>query len=183
MISYNGIWSADEAKPENYPKSEKLANNLLFLLHQGVYVIDFGCGDGYYLDHLHHNGFKFVIGIDGIKSTDHKWIMQKDLSVPHTFPWRGYVLSLEVGEHIPVEYEQAFIDNLCRHCSNRMIISWAIPGQRGLGHVNCRPNDYVIGEIEKRGFKFNKNVTDFLRLDIERGVRYFKDTLMVFDKI
>lgn len=183
MIQPTGIWSADEAKPENYPKSEKLAKNIAGIFHHGVYVIDFGCGDGYYLDQLHKEGFKYLIGVDGIKSTNHKCIMEADLSVPHTFPWRGYVISLEVGEHIPAEYEQVFIDNICRHCSQRMVISWALPGQRGLGHVNCRPNEYVIGEIEKRGFQFNKHATDFLRSDIENHVTYFKSTLMVFDKV
>jgi len=182
MISPTGVWSPAEAQEQNYPKSEKLAKNITSILHRRVYVIDFGCGDGYYLKYLSDNGFKYVIGVDGIKSTDHKFIMESDLSVSRSFPWRGYVLSLEVGEHIPKQYEQVFIENLCRHCSQRMIISWALPGQRGLGHVNCQPNEYIIGEIEKRGFKFNKNVTDFLRADIEQHVSYFKNTLMVFDK-
>lgn len=183
MIQPTGVWSAAEAVPENYPRSEKLAKAIANIFHRNVYVIDFGCGDGYYLEYLSKQRFKYLIGVDGIKSTNHKWIMQADLSVAHSYPWRGYVISLEVGEHIPVEFEQVFIGNLCRHCTSRMVISWALPGQRGLGHINCRPNDYVIGEIEKRGFKFNKHVTDFLRSDIEMHVSYFKSTLMVFDKI
>jgi hypothetical protein len=131
-------------------------------------------------------GFRFLYGVDGYPMLPALGIilLQQDLSDMGMSAFiKGQVLCLEVGEHIPLEYEQIFIDNVCRHCDSRMVLSWAIPGQGGIGHVNCRDNDYIIAQIARRGFVFNQLLTDYLRDDIEMGVRYFKDTLMVFDKV
>ena len=50
-----------------------------------------------------------------------------DLSKTHVFDNKyDWVLSLEVGEHIPKEYENIFIDNLCNNCINGIIISWVL---------------------------------------------------------
>ena len=51
--------------------------------------------------------------------------------------------SLEVAEHIPLENEEAYLDNCCKLCEIGCILSWALPGQGGLGHVNEQPNEYV----------------------------------------
>jgi hypothetical protein len=182
MIGSTGIWSAAEAKPEHFPVSPKLARNLDIILAKHKLVIDFGCGNGFYLKALKQSGFDMLIGIDGYNSTKSDFIFEADLSKPRNFAFRGQVISLEVGEHIPVKYEQIFLDNVCRHCESRLIISWAVIGQNGIGHVNCRSNDYIINCIAERGFTFNKEVTQFLRNDIENHVSYFRNTLMVFDK-
>jgi hypothetical protein len=184
MIGPTGIWSNIEAKPENYPYSEVLADKLLNIFAPREWVIDFGCGDGYYLHSLKLNGFDCVIGIEGhINPSRPKFIFNADISQPRQYPFHGQVMSLEVGEHIPVEFEQNYIDNLSRHCASRMVISWAVPGQNGIGHVNCRENSYVIDQMEKRGLKLNDKVTAYLREGIEMHVRYFENTLMVFDKV
>lgn len=179
-IGPTGIWT--DATPNSYPKSLKLAEMLWGILDHSKWIIDFGCGDGYYLNYLNTHNVPLVIGFDGYKSVDKDFVFESDLSKPRNFPVRGQVLSLEVGEHIPVQYEQTFIDNLCRHCDSRLVLSWALPGQNGHGHVNCRPNEYVIEQVEQRGFKFHIHQTNFLRSDIEMHVSYFKTTLMVFDK-
>jgi len=199
MISSTGIWSASEALPENYPKSEVLARKLINVFRTDEPVIDFGCGDCFYIHMLHSAHFpkvKFkVFGFDGHVPKDHyeagddvisgfDLAFEKDMTFGRTkAPLRGQVLSLEVGEHIPKKYEHVFINTLCRHCSSRLVLSWAVPGQNGIGHVNCQTNDYIMIEVCKRGFEFNQHVTDFLRTGIEMHVKYFSDTLMVFDKI
>jgi 2-polyprenyl-3-methyl-5-hydroxy-6-metoxy-1,4-benzoquinol methylase len=53
----------------------------------------------------------------------------------HQFDW---ILSLEVGEHIPHQLEDVFIGNLVRHAKKGIILSWAVPGQEGHHHVNNR---------------------------------------------
>lgn len=192
MIGPTGIWTADEAKPENYPHSELLCFKLIFevFTDRKKWVLDFGCGDGYYLRRFTEARHPWVMGFDGcaVNKPANFEIYQIDLTTrglncERRFPMsNGYVLSLEVGEHIPQEFEENFIDNLCRHCNSRMVISWAIPGQEGIGHVNCRTNAHVIEQFEERGFKFNAKLSLYLRADIETGVSYFKNTLMVFDK-
>lgn len=199
MIGQTGIWGDTEAQPQHYPKSAKLAANIASILVTDKSVIDFGCGDCYYMSVLYSMETPFdVLCIDGhipkerfpvgdniIHGMDlsYRVDLKSSKSSEAGNVLRGQVISLEVGEHIPAEFEQTFLDNLCRHCNSRMVVSWAVPGQPGLGHVNCQPNDYIKNEIERRGFKFNSNVTNFLRSDIEMHVSYFKSTLMVFDKL
>lgn len=187
MIGPTGIWSDQEAKPENYPHSELLCFKLIFeVFDKEYFILDLGCGDGYYLNRFWQAGFRKLVGCDGyFLMTDFPRFpfLQKDLSEPCDLKIRGQVLSLEVGEHIPAQFEQIFINNICFNCHSRLVISWAVPGQEGIGHVNCRDNAYVIDQIEKRGFKFNPELTLYLRADIEVGVSYFRNTLMVFDKV
>lgn len=209
MISERGYWNDAVGVPENYPHSESVALAIANCMAEGknmrTPVIDFGCGDCYLLDYLHEAGFK-VHGVDGYIPEHAKKL--RHFSVFSRYLWwldlsriveltnfkkingkpapagilTGKVISLEVGEHIPAEYEQIFLDNLVRHCNSRLILSWAVPGQNGIGHVNCRPNDYVIAELDKRGFTFNASWTKTLREVPEQHVAYFRETLMVFDK-
>ena len=54
-----------------------------------------------------------------------------------------WVISLEVGEHIPKEYENIFIENLHKNNIRGIVLSWAIKGQGGDGHVNEQDNYYI----------------------------------------
>ena len=92
------------------------------------------------------------------------------------------MLSLEVGEHIPAEFEDQFIDNITKHVKKTLIISWAIEGQGGSGHVNCRNNDYIIGQVTERGFKYNEKASNELRKAATNAF-WFSYTLLVFDKV
>lgn len=42
-----------------------------------------------------------------------------------------WVISLEVGEHIPAEFESVFIQNIKQHAKNGVILSWSVEGQGG----------------------------------------------------
>eukprot|EP00666_Eupelagonemidae_sp_cell4sb_P002611 gene2611-biopygen40125 len=65
-------------------------------------------------------------------------------------------MSLEVGEHIPEKHIPAFVDNLDRHNRVGILLSWAVPGQEGHGHVSCRSNKDVIDMIERRGYWYDE---------------------------
>ena len=91
-----------------------------------------------------------------------------------------FVLSLEVGEHIPKEFEDTYINNVLKHSHNYVLLSWAIPNQGGDGHVNEQPNDYVINKITSLGFDYNEDISIGLRNSSE--ARWFKNTLMLFKK-
>ena len=62
-----------------------------------------------------------------------------------------------------MKYEQIYIDNLCNASKKDIILSWAVEGQGGDGHVNCRNNDYVIKEMSLRGFMLDIELSRFLR--------------------
>ena len=90
----------------------------------------------------------------------------------------GWVISLEVGEHIPKEFEQRYLDNITKAAKFGVILSWAVVGQDGHGHVNCQNNDYIIAEMAKRGFTYSKIESEHLRKSAT--LSWFKNTLMVF---
>ncbi|XP_066944866.1 uncharacterized protein [Macrobrachium rosenbergii] len=121
-------------------------------------------------------GFDSAFNVEQLSSGK---IHTADLSVPlkldHSYDW---VLSLEVGEHIPQEKEQAFIDNLVKYACKGIVLSWAVVGQGGYNHVNTRNNDYVQQQMEKRGLKLDQEDTQKLRTVV--AVSWFKNTLMVY---
>ena len=98
-------------------------------------------------------------------------------------PNKGNVISLEVGEHIPAEFMDIYLDNITNNCDNYLITSWAIRGQAGFGHVNCLDNHEIIPLIEKRGFKLMEKETEEVRnIDLSEAP-WFKNTLFIFKKI
>jgi hypothetical protein len=105
------------------------------------------------------------------------WI---DAAVPVTLPERDWVLSIEVGEHIPLEYEAQFIDNLVGICTTGVIMSWAVPGQGGRGHINEKTNAYLVDEMRKRGFEYDIAQTTLFRKSVSGGTKWLRGSLMVF---
>jgi hypothetical protein len=51
------------------------------------------------------------------------------LSKPQIFNKVDWVICLEVGEHIPKQFENILFDNMCNHATEGIIMSWAFPGQ------------------------------------------------------
>jgi cyclopropane fatty-acyl-phospholipid synthase-like methyltransferase len=149
-INNKGSWVTDNPM---HCYDDGLNNKLLTLL-KNKSVFDFGCGDGNYLKNLKSVCPK-VNGCDGNPFTEQLTDgigFQADLSIPQNFGIYDWVLSFEVGEHLPKEYESVFIDNLCNHSKTGIILSWAFPGQPGEGHINCQSSEYIIQEMYKRGF-------------------------------
>merc|ERR1712232_984285 len=115
---------------------------------------------------------------------------QEDISVKNLqdtepkVPVFDYILSLEEMEHIPKEFEPNIWNHLTKHASKGLVISWAVKGQPGNGHVNCQNNEYVIEHLEQRGFKYNQPSTMNIRAQSAKcpGTPWFQKTLMVFEK-
>ncbi|KAF8070957.1 hypothetical protein HT031_001038 [Scenedesmus sp. PABB004] len=115
----------------------------------------------------------------GIEEATHGFVQFADLTVPlflgRTFDW---VMSLEVGEHIPHELESVFLDNIARHASVGVLLTWAVPGQGGHAHVNNHPNEYVVEQMTRRSFELDPAATSRLRGVATLG--WFKGSFMVF---
>lgn len=182
MVLENGAWTQDTAD-ETHQSSSNLAKFLLEYLSKDRPVYDFGCGKGYYLNELAKQGFKCV-GVEGFQLNNflHDDVIVHDLSKPFDMGEQGHVISLEVGEHIPKSGEQSFLDSIARNCKGKLIFSWALPGQPGVGHVNCQPQRYIIREVERRGFKYLPDVTLQTRAIIEDNVDWFRRTLLIFER-
>ena len=100
---------------------------------------------------------------------------------------RRFSVSLEVGEHIPPEYMGVFLANLTAN-AEYVALSWAVPGQAGLGHVNCMDNGLVVHLMHQSGFVLMEKETLAARRSIpENGeCPWFKNTFFFFkssDKI
>lgn len=182
-IADNGFWQGDVQSNHYY--DTLLANNILFVLQEQKIksILDLGCGTGVYSKLFIDNNIDCDCcdGHPETNSLTNGICFTKDLSTPINFG-RTYdcVMSLEVGEHIPESLENYFIENIVNHSHNLIIISWAIPGQPGNGHVNCKSNKYIIDKIQKYNFIFNQKTSEYLRQN--SSLYWFKNTIMVFQK-
>ena len=149
-------------------------------------VVDLGAGLGTY-------GMKFedykrkgsYIAFDGsinIEDFTNFNVNYADLTTPLKVP-ASYVMSFEVGEHVPKQYESIYVGNIVKNALKGCYISWALPKQGGHGHVNEKTNEEVIAMFKRLGFRYNKDKADFLRSRINsRHSKYLMNTTLAFDR-
>ena len=182
-ISEKGYWIGEEAACE-HAFDEKLCQNLIdFFKSRGGSVCDLGCGMGEYTRRMRKAGI-FADGFDGNPDTPvitDGLANVLDLSIPFVFekPYE-WALTLEVGEHLPEKYESTLIDNITKNSTRGVVLSWAVEGQGGYGHFNCRNNDYIKGLFLARGYKNDVETENLLRSNVD--LPWFKETIMVFTK-
>lgn len=176
-----GIWTLDTAKKRHrfdYTLAARIGE-----MWAPKRFADLGCGNGRYCAVFKAYGWPLVHGYEGTQDIKtlgvYDDIFTLDLAKKRWVEINyDLVMSLEVGEHIPKEHEQVFIDNVCEFVKKDLILSWGIPGQGGKGHVNEQPNDYVVNEFYRRGFRYDKGRARDLRS--HASLKWFKDTIMVF---
>ena len=177
------IWTLEMAK-KKHRRSPALAEQLAAFLPRDQSVLDLGCGDGFYLGELAAKGYR-CRGVEGTPNIGEiaafDGIEVADLTCPLEIDWpQSSVLCLEVAEHLPAEAEATLLDSIDRYCSGLLVLSWAVPGQRGTGHINCRPNSYVYRQCRTRGFELLPEPMFACREAVEDHVKYFRNTLLVF---
>jgi SAM-dependent methyltransferase len=178
MIHANGYWIGARNLEHYYDRP--LAAALVDFFGRGVSVADLGCGSGDYVRRLRAESIQ-CDGWDGNPNTPlfNADCRVLDLSRPvelgKVYDW---VLSLEVAEHLPPEFEAAFLDNVHRHNRLGVVLSWAIPGQGGMGHFNERPNDYVQDRMRDLGYSRDRAAETTLRT--AASFWWFHHTLMVY---
>lgn len=152
----------------------------------GVPIFDYGCGDGSYVDFFIKENIA-AIGIEGDTRGISAPSIQRNLCEPTGIGMRRFSVSLEVGEHIPPEYTGVFLANVTAN-AEYVALSWAVPGQTGLGHVNCMDNELVVFLMHQAGFVLMVAETIAARRSIPEGdgCSWFKNTFFFFkssDKI
>jgi SAM-dependent methyltransferase len=186
LVSDRGYWFISDPNTTEHSFDENLSAAITsYLIGQKCNsILDIGCGLGEYCDKFIEAGM-YCEGYDGNPHTEaftngkYKVLdFSESVDLGRTFDW---VISLEVGEHIPREFENNFFGNIERHAAKGAIISWAVEGQDGLGHVNCRNNDYVKTIMYTHGFRPIYTAERFLRNSI--SLSWFKNTIMAFEKI
>ena len=181
-IHKNGYWVDVDVSIEHFYDSSLGESLTLFLKTENVKtLVDFGCGLGDYVKKFQENDIN-AIGFDGNPDTPsltNNLCKVLDLSVPIVFdqPF-DWVMSLEVGEHLPEEFEDIFIGNLHNNNNYGIVLSWAIKGQGGHGHINEQNNDYIKSKICDLGYINDIESENTLRKD--SSMFWFKNSIMVF---
>ena len=190
FIHQHGYWVGPKAS-DQHQHDASLSRGLLafFQRERAATVVDLGCGTGSYVRHFQKKGTGLAAtGLDGNPATPQLSVARSntcfvcDLSVVQEVAEPAdWVMSLEVGEHLPKAFEEAFIENLHRHNSRGIVLSWALEGQGGTGHVNERNNDYVKAKVCAKGYVCDAEAEAALRASARFS--YFKKTVMVFRRI
>lgn len=167
-------------------------------------VVDIGCGHNFYVSVFKYAGYA-AVGVDLVDLGSKHFFKVDitkpfliDITLPSTYiykyefaisyyrgsskPWRHNVLSLEVGEHIPSDKSDIYLDNITNIANGGdVIMSWAVPDQPGHGHINGHTNEWVRERMAERGYSFDNNRTAFLRGAVQDcHCTWFRNTLMYF---
>jgi 2-polyprenyl-3-methyl-5-hydroxy-6-metoxy-1,4-benzoquinol methylase len=186
FIDEHGFWVGNDVQCEHVYDAKLSAALLSFFQSQNANsIVDFGCGLGSYVKSFCENQLD-AEGYDGNPNTIELTNGQCgiiDLSAPFSlgksYDW---VMSLEVGEHLPPQFERVFIENLIRHCKNGIVLSWAVQGQGGYGHFNEQNNDYIKKIFADYGFTNDVEAENVLRDNVSENCGWFKNTIMVFHR-
>jgi hypothetical protein len=102
-----------------------------------------------------------------------------DLSIPqYDILQYDWIISLEVAEHIPEKYEAVYLDNIFRHPKEEINLSWAVPGQGGLSHINNKPIEYVSKVMRENGFQRDAGKT--IKLPASASLSWIKGNINVY---
>ena len=114
--------------------------------------------------HLFVSGYDSYDGAPFSESLSDGRVKYLDLSIPqYGLPVYDYIISMEVAEHVPAEYESIYIDNLVRHAKKGIVLSWAVPGQPGTSHVNCKSFEDVVKIMAEKGFRHDNASSNYFK--------------------
>lgn len=168
--------------------SNKLMVMLLKLWpDKNIPIIDLGCGHNFYSNVFKYLGYDST-GVDIVRLNGIDMCL--DVTNPSEFidsriflPEPYNVISLEVGEHIPADKADGYL-KVITSFKGDIVMSWAVEGQPGVGHINCRNNDWVISQMETRGYKLDLEKTRVLRMAVDGcHCTWFQNTLMYFTPV
>ncbi|XP_071099695.1 uncharacterized protein [Haliotis cracherodii] len=168
-VSAAGGWCKESSKSDSGQHMfDKFLAEQLSLLFQNQTVASFGDGPGDYKKYLDRTGrLRTYDAFDGApfgQETSGGVVRFLDLTAPqYGLPVYDWIISLEVAEHIPPQYEDRYIDNIARHANKGLVLSWAVPGQGGLSHVNNRALSYVRSVLSDKGFETDMTASKVLR--------------------
>jgi hypothetical protein len=185
-VEPNGAWTLEIAA-RRHKCDVSLAKEIMSIYPRPLSTADIGCGIGAYCKILSDGGWQNVIGYDatvgveGIPGAYERIFfcdLTKEMVLIRPFLM---ILCLEVGEHIPKEFEQMFLNNVTNMAIKDIVMSWAPPGQGGTGHVNLQEQSYVLEQMAQRGFCIDQEKTEKLRMAAE--FKYFQKNLIALRRV
>ena len=147
-------------------------------------LVDVGCGCGDFIaplvGHKKILGVDFSTGADVLMAKEIPYVIH-DLTTPLPGPTEHYdvVMSLEVFEHIPRDYEETYLMNLLHFEPTTLIVSCAAPGQWGRHHYNCRGRDEVVAMLASKGYVLDEALTASFQKIKKLAAFYRKNTAVL----
>ena len=180
----NDVIDYDQIESEEKPFANRLATWIKENINPKK-VVDIGCGPGTYVYSLRDNGIN-AYGYDIDDRVDGKDYLKK-LSLFEINDKSDVVICLEVAEHIETSLSDSIVDSIIRNVNDDGIIIWtaAIPGQGGVGHINCQKKEYWEEKFISKGFHrdcaIESNLLEYIRSGPYMG--WFLQNLMVFKDV
>ena len=152
----------------HYPPDARMIQLLRRLLSspRRSSLIDFGAGVGQYCTALlgfdRQQRCASYDGAGNVEEVSNGFVKWVDMTTPLSLPRADWVMSLEVGEHIPYASEPMFIRNLHAHNCRGIILSWGHKTRGKVGHddVNYHTKAHLISIFQRLGYQ-HVNVTLF----------------------
>jgi hypothetical protein len=128
---------------------------------------------------------KSYTGYDGIPlvaDLSKNLVQHMDLAEPQTFNATTYdwVMSVDVGENIPRQYERVYVENVVGAAREGVVVAWGHEVLPDFEYRNEKSREDVARMIEPYGFELDAEWTQRTRL----SAAYFhhRKNLMVFRK-
>lgn len=183
-----GYWGGFCLKKEKYciggnqNHDINLSNELADIFKDKT-VVDLGAGLGWYCPIISKKSKKCdqYDGSVNIEEVTNGKVKYLNLAESIKFSCNyDIVMSIEVAEHIPKEYEDVYINNLIKCSKGGLLITWSKIGQGGHYHVNNKNREDVIKLFNKRGMKYQYGITN--RLKNVTKISYLKNNILYFTK-
>lgn len=152
-------------------------------------VVDFGCGTGNWLNCFATDGDRTILGLEMERfrpdevEIDPRLILHLDLGRYVNLQRRfDLALCLEVAEHIDPRHASTVVENCVRH-SDIVLFSAALPGQRGLHHVNEQLPGYWAALFEKHDYAVLDRLRPLIWDDPQIPIWYRQNLLLYVRRI
>jgi SAM-dependent methyltransferase len=178
QMNYDQMWQ------EEKPFADRLAVWIKARLNP-TRVVDLGCGPGMHVYALQENQVN-AVGYDTDIRVDNKPFLHRASMFDVTDP-ADLVLCFEVAEHLPYEQSDLVVDSMIRNMERRGILIWtaAIPGQGGVGHINCQYKPFWLQKFADRGLVRMSDLELEMLTYVQQGYHmgWFVQNAMVFIKL
>jgi SAM-dependent methyltransferase len=144
-------------------------------------ILDVGSGRGHAAKWFTDQGLQ-VTAIEGLHDNVVNAIVptiEHDLTISPFVGKVDFVNCIEVVEHIEEKYIENLMDTLCS--GTYVLITHAVPGQKGWHHVNCQPSEYWISHFKRKNFKLLEEESSKIReLALSDGGLHIARNGMIF---
>jgi glycosyltransferase involved in cell wall biosynthesis len=146
-------------------------------------VLDVGCGPGHFVESMRAINLN-ATGMDIDDRVKGKNYLEYKSLLDITDEKADVVLCLEVAEHIEEAKADLVVERVVSATRKHLIWTAAVPGQGGIGHINCQPKEYWAEKFTKAGLKQNLEMQEELRTYALKGsfMGWFVNNLLYFEK-